>query len=472
METQNKSRNGKSIHPVELGTREYSTGGQQKWGLQFQLSKFLLSTFACAFYFLFSALAFGQTAGGGVSSGPGGGTGGGGNSAYSTNSGTANLALSTSFGSTDLTNLNNRTWIYEKAACLGDGLSLGRYSWTNTIAKLRQGKTIRIELDGTGLSSFFFPGFIYNLTNQFPFAGFFNNCGIAPWGFNGVAQYGNAGVSQGKDGWWYTLYCYTTGIGGTNQARDYQLSYNTIMPWDVLILGYAVYTNGSSFKVQTNNNNGGAWGDFSGTINTLGVGTNAAVWRGTNSAGPKSFGWQWCSLSGGTNRILSYGIYNSTITNGFMLGVQGEASAVVSDEVAISTNITAPIYAAWSPDLILWQDIDLTNTLTTYLPTWASFYRTYVPNADVVLCDTYPAASDPTIPAQNNIIRTIAFQNGCSFFSSYGSFESTNVMSSRGLLYTGGNGDPHYPYAYPIYSYWLYRWLNLQNYYYSKSAGN
>jgi hypothetical protein len=39
MKTQNKSR------------------GQQKWGLQFRLSKFLLSTFACAFCFLLSTLA-------------------------------------------------------------------------------------------------------------------------------------------------------------------------------------------------------------------------------------------------------------------------------------------------------------------------------------------------------------------------------------------------------------------------------
>ena len=381
----------------------------------------------------------------------------------------AGVASNTLAFSQDLTNLDNTTWMYEKADCLEDNQNVGRYAWTNAIAKLRAGKTIRIEFDGTGLTSFLFPPFGRQLTNTFGVpAGVFNdmlNGGgfVWPqWG-NIIFNYTGAAYSTpGLDGFWFTGYAVTTNAPAT--IGIYGNPAWSAMPfaWDVLEIDYCKFPNGSSFKVQTNNNANGAFGDISGTISTVGAGTNGASWFWTNSAGPQQLGYQVVSLSTGTNIFLSMGNWNSTITNGFIIGWQTHDGSHVFEENAAVTNNTGPLYQTWNPDLILWESIESVYILTNNnsLANWVNFYKTWVPSAGVVLCGTYPS-SNADQAQQGTVTRNIALQSGVSYFDGYTPFESTNTMILRGMW---GDGVHNYG-AYPLYAYWLYRWLDLQDFY-------
>ena len=365
------------------------------------------------------------------------------------------MSLNGSFSGVDNTNLDNQLWMYEKADCLEDNLNVGRYGWTNAIAKLRAGKTIRIEFDGTGLTSFLFPPFGRQLANTFGVpAGVFNdmqNGGgfVWPqWG-NIIFNYTGAACSEpGLDGFWFTGYAVTTNTPAT--IGIYGNPAWSAMPfaWDVLEIDYCKFPNGSSFKVQTNNNANGAFGDISGTISTVGAGTNGASWFWTNSAGPQQLGYQVVSLSTGTNIFLSMGNWNSTITNGFIIGWQTHDGSHVYEENAALTNNTGPLYQTWNPDLILWQSIESVYILTNNnsLANWVNFYKTWVPSAGVVLCGTYPS-SDADQAQQGTVTRNIALQSGVSYFDGYTPFESTNTMILRGMW---GDGVHNYG-AYPLY---------------------
>ncbi len=369
------------------------------------------------------------------------------------NATTATTAGAVSSSGIDDASLDNQLWMYAKADSLEDNLNVARYAWTNTIAKLQRGKAIRIQLDGTGLANYLLDPFIYNLTNRIPFAGMLNG-GVPPWGFSGFISTGAAGQSLGKDGFWYPPYYYTSARGGTLTARGVEF------PWNVIEVDYITYPLGSSFAVQTNNNAGGVYGNCSGTISTVGAASRGTSWFWTNSAGPRQLGIQFVALSNGTNRIVSIGVWNNMVTNGFILGAQTQGGSHVFDELAVPTNITAPIYRAWHPDIILWQSVESAAIVSTYLPAWVNFYQTTLTNCDLVLCGTYPSANaDQAL--QGTETENIAMAAHCSYFDGYSPFEGTNTMILRGLW---GDGI-HNPGAYPIYGFWLYRWLDFQDFY-------
>ena len=369
------------------------------------------------------------------------------------------------------TNLDNTAWMYFQAARLGDNQNAGRYDWTNAINKLRAGKTIRIEVDGTGLMALMFQYCLSPLKNTLgqP-AGMFNDICYGGGGLAGIFW---PGPNNNFTWTWNSYVGYDTGLDSTwfagallftnvQSAINIGVANPMPYPWDTVEVDYYLFTNGATFKVQTNNNAGGSWGDVSGTISAKALGTNTASWFWTNTLGAQQLGIQITNLSAGTNIILSVGAWNSTITNGFIVGLQLHAGSFNADELKPPSNCVATVYQSWNPDLILWENYNTTNVLQTILPGWAAFYKNAVPNAGIVLCGTYPTLSiDQTAP--NQYIRNIALLNGFAYFDGQTPFESTNTIFARGLAMPGD--DPHFAGCWPLWGCWLYRWLDLQDFY-------
>jgi hypothetical protein len=365
--------------------------------------------------------------------------------------GAAAAAITSSYYLTE-TQLNNAQWIALQASRLDDNTNYNRFGWKHTLAKIASGQTIRMELDGSGLvGQGILNGAFDNLTNKFPIAGYFTP--RYPVLYTGSGCGGCYGAT-GKDSNWFAPYLVQTNIGA-NVALAINYS------WNVLEIDCLAHPQGGTFKLQTNINTFGGYADAGVTINTSNNTTIGKSYFWTNSGVFPLSNVQLVQTTAGTNYILNFGAWNTNVTGGIMFGIQANSSTGVAWEILPSTNITGPIYATWNPDIIFWQSIEGTNiSSTTNLQAWLNFYRTTLPNADIVLCGTYPVAMDVNdIPGQNAIIRSNAVALGLSYFDGWGVFQSWTNAVSRGFAPSSG---PHYNQSgYDAYGYFLYRWLAL-----------
>ncbi len=380
----------------------------------------------------------------------------GGNGAGLTNVSASQIA----FGTADETNLDSNLWMFEQASRLNDFQNVNRYSWTNAIAKLRAGKTIKIELDGTGLASWLYPVFLdYLMTNLcLPFAG----CNQAYLDHYQIGYTFLTNSTQGgKDGNWYGSYLVLS-----NNAAAVQ--FYTSFVWDTIEVDYITAPDGGAFNILTNNGAGGPTNVALGGIGASGPLAGRSVFW-TNNSGPRQLDFYFQNSGNGTNRIVNWVVTNSKITNGFIFNWQINSSSYEYNELAVSNSISSPIYRTWSPDIIFWQSIENTNTLQTYLPAWVSFYRTNCPNAGIVLIGTYPSKNADQ-QQQGQIIRSIALQNApnVAYFDGFTPFGSTNTIVAFGWWADGVhdyvNSNNWGAGAFIPWAYWLYRWVDFADY--------
>ena len=220
----------------------------------------------------------------------------------------------------------------------------------------------------------------------------------------------------------------------------------------------------------------------SGTAYTtaFSINANSATTKGiptlwTNPAGPQQLNLALAEYGTGTNAVVNMGMWNNTVFNGLIMGIQCQNGSTVSNEVLhVPSANTAPIYAAWQPDIILWEDIEASfgqtdfTMFTTNMQNWVRFYFNQCPNTAVVLCGTYPTIpAGPAIWAQNMVIFTNAqlFANQglpVSYYDGYTPFENTNVMNSRGFFASAQNDGIHITsQGMTTYGYFLWRWFGL-----------
>jgi hypothetical protein len=182
------------------------------------------------------------------------------------------------------------------------------------------------------------------------------------------------------------------------------------------------------------------------------------VWFWTNSAGPQQLGFQLLSTSAGTNRFFGMGYANTTLSNSFVNGLVGNNGSHPFDELAINTNITAPIWQAWNYDLIIHESIETTSTITNYMGALVDEWKTWSTNSWIILLTDYPASNPSDGYSGMLAYRSVALSRGCSMFDGFSPFVSTNMMAARGMDVFD---SPHIAVAMPVYAYWLTVFCNL-----------
>lgn len=392
---------------------------------------------------------------------------------YDTNTDAVAAAIvNTQVGALVATNMNGSnnldlvTWQTYQASHLSDYNNLGRYSWTNTINKLRLGQTIRVQMDGSGLMQYVPIEIVTNLLPQAPISGF--STIFYPWVYganHGTSQFITASANGAFDPWSFAPYFLLT----NNQAAM-SIESAVTFPWNVLSITFGVFTNSGTVAIGTNNGIGGTFATAL-TVNLKSYNTNAVTVLWTNT-GPI---WSQVDVSNtttGTNYVLNVGLLNTTITNGVIFGSFNNTSTSVSNIYRVSTNVSGPLYRSLNPDLVIAQTIESYTANSNNFPKLINFYRTWIPNADVVCMGTYFTQSDPggssDVGATN---QNFAIFSACekstpaaAYFDVTGPFGGTNVEALRGM-FVGTDGTHLFP-AFPIWSYWLSRWLNLSDDYY------
>lgn len=357
-------------------------------------------------------------------------------------------ATNFSFGVLDETNLDNPLWMYVTAFRLNENpYNVGRFTWTGQ-------RTIRLQFDALGQPPQLNTALLLysSFTNLLKYGGWYGPSPVI-YGYPGCVQTGP--VLQPSD-LYHSGYYVTTNTGGIIAARSLAKA------WNVIEVDYLVWPQGSTFTVNTNINGGGTYSPISGTINTIGSGTNVASFFWTNS-GPNLIGFTLASTGTGTNAILAIGLWDNTITNGFLAssGIAGNGGDSLTYMVSgPGSNIVAQLYTIWQPDVIFFQDLDFASNMATNLPLFCQMVAKVTPNTKIVFCTTYPDSTGPTEgAAEAQMMHDVARQYGQVCFDGYSPFVSTNVMYNRGL--TVGSDWTHMPNAYPFYGYWLNAFLNF-----------
>ena len=356
------------------------------------------------------------------------------------------------------TNLDNATWLAWTASQQSEFLSYNRGRWKKSAAKIASGQPLSIELDGSGLLQVgILDGVWTNLLNHFNLAGFKTYCELNLYAVNGTPA---PIFVNGDDTNWYAPHC----IFFTNTcALQLAITY----PWNVVQVEYVQSPVGASFKLQTNNGIGGAYVDCGATFPA--VGTNGALFLWTNNA-VTSEGIQLVQTGPGTNIVPNMGAWNNTLSNSILVSERSASSSGWWNMNAVPTNWVGPIYAAQSPDIIFCQSIEGSAlSVTTNFQKWIGFYTNWVPNADLVVCGTYPVInSGADIALQNSIMRTNVINWSISqgldiaYFDGQSPFIDTNNSIARGFL-TPVTGDPHYnPSGCGAYSFFLSDWLDFE----------
>lgn len=281
---------------------------------------------------------------------------------------------------------------------------------------------------------------------------------------------GAAYQPNNEDTNWYKTHELSTNIGGTITAVFYTYPYL----WSVLEVDYLAWTNGASFKVQTNNGLGGSYSDvggatFSGTSASSQQTGCSFFWTNTYAG---ALGWQVVQTTTGTNHLVNLACWNGTLSNSYTVGIQTASGSYLYQELLPSNVISGPIYSTWNPDLILWNSMEGTNAyFATNIGPWIQFYTNYCTNAAIVLCGTYRTIEDnPAMgsnPAQNMMIRSNVMNfatagANIAYFDGWTPMESTNNEIARGFfdvmppIFFNAAG-------YNAYGYMLDAWLGFGN---------
>ena len=328
-------------------------------------------------------------------------------------------------------------------------------SQTNSAAAFQNSNHQReILLLGTGLVGLGMLNYVWQnpaVTNSYPIAGY--GCMNI---VDSTHPLGAAMFFAGKDGYWLGPYTGTTNSAGTNRFW-----WSIVQPWNIARIDCAIGPAGSSWKLQTNSGNVNEV--YVDTDMPVAVTTNATLtgksFYWTNPFGPQKLNAQMVSVSGGTNRFLNLGMWDSTIPNGLIVNEQQQSSSHPSEEIQ-NTNIMGVFMTNWNPCLILWESPESTNTIGP-LTNVISFCQYSCPKADIVLCGDYPMGPDNRAEEQMKL--QYAKQYNVAYFDGWMPFEGTNNMVARSF-YLGIDFTHASTLGYQTYGYFLTRYLMLENF--------
>lgn len=203
-------------------------------------------------------------------------------------------------------------------------------------------------------------------------------------------------------------------------------------------------TNGSgSFNVQTNFN-GGAFATVT-AINTDTAGVaRGARYRFTNTVSGSVPTQLKLVCTSGTVDILAAGVLNYGTNGGFIINDVGVDGQDLSQFMTTSTNITAPIFGGWQPQMIIYKCTDSASIVANNLPAFSILITNYCTNTDMLIVGINPleqAANNADALQQNVFYYNFCVANGWSFFDGYSIFRDYATGLANGFLRTPA--DPH-----------------------------
>lgn len=364
----------------------------------------------------------------------------------------------------------------------GGGLDFNRYIWQNAAQKIAGGKTFMIENDGSGLVGL---GILdndwVNLRTNFNFAGLKGGVFDSPPG-SGVAvfcywgAFSNVGTGS-KNTNWYTAYLLFTNTASSGQVW---VSY----PWNVLEIDYVANRFGGQYIIQTNNGEGGKFTTVTdrvaGVRKPVGFSAVSPTQVGrsffwTNPFGPATMQVRVVQTVKGANILTGPGAWNTTLSHAFIVGSQSQPSSGAQWMLQVPTNSSGPIYAAWNPDIIFFEDYhsvpsdNPVNIETNFLH-WMRFYTNWCRNAAVVVCGNYPTIGNSGTGGDQgynhllytNVVNLAGQGRPFAYFDGFSRFGNTNLERAMGFW----QGSPDYfihfgPGGMSAYGSYLCKWVNL-----------
>jgi hypothetical protein len=362
-------------------------------------------------------------------------------------------------GINTLTNSDNATFIaMAKALEAGNTFTnWGRFSWRHTLDAICARQSFQVLRVGDGLadSGMLMRASRDNLMNQFALAGFMGNSKHL-WD---PSASGSATIVSSQTGLWYKRWGLINDQNGVISFGYEGYLYPDGLAANVGAVFYVAEPGAGHFSIQTNINNG-PWMPVAGYANvdanyTTAVGRIAA-W--TNSTAELTKIRVVGNDSGKSVKILDAALFNDTASSGFIINDwvpdYGPGSASIQQILTTNLAVTAPIFAWWNPQLILFQKIGIDYTLQDAL---FDFFRTNTPNSDLVLCGIYPYANPVEQSTADHSWLTNAMAYGFAFFDGRGPFGDATQMQNRGWILpdTVHGTLPGYAAYDGILSYWL-----------------
>ena len=375
-----------------------------------------------------------------------------GNGAGVTNVQATNLA-----GTLPEMNLDNATWLQIKAANMASYRNWKLGGLTNTQFTFQQKQQLRILFEGTGLEQ---AGktidCMTNLTNVVPVAGYFNavHGNLYP---GSRSSWSSGCTEHAKDAYFYDDYFSLDSNG------NYVTFSSDGFPYNVAEIDFACETNGTTFKIQTNN--GASFVDvggyaFSSQSNFLG--SFSVFW--TNSVITNTTDVRVVSTGTGTNRPVQFSFWNNTVTNGVIYGLHAQSSSHPYTEL-LSSNVMSGLFSNWNPTLLVWSSAEDMNNIwgvTNLIP----FFRANCRNADIIIGGQYPTPDwfvANLDGIENTIYLDVAQANGAAYFDGYSPFENYTNWVNRGF---DGSSLPHASSAgYAAYGYLLAEFIKYNLFY-------
>lgn len=396
------------------------------------------------------------------------------------------LASTTAFLSQDESNMDTPSWVPWKASEVHMFQNIGRGNLPNTLSRIQNGKTFKIDLAGTGFMSWMATDLATNFVNQFPLAG---QEQTANAGQNGAVLYFSpttnmASINNNAGGLWFTGINFLTNNGTQSASAGvlFNGSFASGFKFNQIEVDEICSIWGTNLYVSTNN--GTVW-VTAATLNTYSptiYGTNWVVSLPAWVTPGQSVMFSQNQL--GTNYMVDQWFENTTVSNGVIIGDSHIGAAGHFNEfLAVSNSIVSGIYSGENPQLYLFQDIDSSGQWITNAPQWFTFLRTNNPGMDISVANIPPQPADhqggdSDAVFLNSVILSNAVSAawGFNLYDWYSGMENTNNEVMRGWTTNGDGVTFTWPHVngywqgwdgFSAGSYMWYRLLDLPSYYYS-----
>ena len=370
-------------------------------------------------------------------------------------------------------NLDNNVYVQiQKGAQAGTYSNWNRFGWTNTISKLKGGKTVTLLAIGDGLSA---GGHLWEAllrwpTNTLPFAGYRST---TPWKGLVMTVSGSATAISGQDS------VYVKGTRGNITGSGGTVNITNNMPQlerlaNVFGVAYLQNTGAGTFSIQTQQN-GGTWTTVSGlgAVNANGT-YGAQIINWTNPTLVTAT--MRCVGVSGAVSILDGCKWDNTQSNAYCAAqLLGISSVAMTEYIQSRETVLKPIRNWIAPDLCIFSKIGMSQADCNFLDTnsCTSLFDLMNTNAsgaiacDMVLTGLYPFTAGFTgcyngqeqSVVENSYLCNFAKGRGWSYWDGFSPFRSNAAMVGRGLIPAG---DVHATAAgYSAFDELLVDWLAL-----------
>ena len=337
-----------------------------------------------------------------------------------------------------------------------------RFRWTNSINALAANGRFRLWMVGSGWAcdgEFF--GVLTNLLAYKPFAGYGSSATFllvpSPYSYGQFSGSDTAIWHNGDDTNWHQSYFSLEAPGQITAPSQ-------VVTSDVTTVSFLSNPNAGSFvvEVRTNGYNPLSFLQLDSTwtiiasVNASNAARVGSVVAWTNTT-PMPTQVRVRATSAGSTPVLEFAQWDSTVTNGVVLGMFAHVSS--GDWARYTeTNVAFPIWAAQAPTMVLlpggWGDVNASSAALTL-----DYLRRGFPSADLVDITAHEWAGSPTPSAFES---SYCWNHGIPFFN--GEAASTDAWGSYahgvnlGLYWDTAHLTPD---GFALFSQLVWAWLDL-----------